>query len=203
MKKTWLVFLILTAGAASGFGESVGDNNGKESEAGKWVYRGEIFGSLGWGALYHGNHHEFSGLNTAAAIGVRPFDDTLSGLGFEARFAYLNSNEETNSNVLIFSGCAVYHFGKSKIQPYVLGGFGVLRGERTVIIKYGSGTEILYEERYQDALNKIGFEFGGGVKIALTPHLALRPEFRLLDTTPGAGYNLGVPQVNCGLGYHW
>ena len=175
MKKTWLIFLLLTAGAATGFGESVGGNNGKESEGGKWVYRGEVFGSFGWAALYHGKHHEFSGVNAAAGVGVRPFDGALSGLGFEARFAYLNSNEETNSNILIFSGCAVYHFGRSKVQPYVLGGFGVLRGERTVIIKYGSGTEILYEECYQDALNNIGFEFGGGVKIALTPHLALPP----------------------------
>jgi hypothetical protein len=42
MKKTWLIFLLLTAGAATRFGESVGGNNGKESEGGKWVYRGEI-----------------------------------------------------------------------------------------------------------------------------------------------------------------
>ena len=203
MKKTWLLLFALTTGVGTGLGEDTRKRNEEQRQGEKWVYKGEVFGSVGWAALYHGKHHEFSGVNAAAGIGVRPFEGALSGLGFEARFAHLNSNEETNSNILIFSGCAVYHFGRSKVQPYVLGGFGVLRGERTVIIKYGSGTEILYEERYQDALNKIGFEFGGGIKIALTPHLALRSEFRLLDTTPGEGYNLGVPQVNFGLGYHW
>jgi opacity protein-like surface antigen len=61
-----------------------------------------------------------------------------------------------------------------------------------VIVQIGSGTEILEEERYQDNWDKIGFEFGGGIKIALTPNLALRPEFRLLDITPVEGYNLGA-----------
>jgi len=193
----------LVASTGIGFGQDSGTGTVDEWRSGRWIYKGEISGSFGWSALYHGKHREFSGLNVAAGVGVRPFSGALSGLGFEGRFAYLRSNVETSGNVLILSGSTLYHFSRSKVQPYVFGGFGVLRGERTVVVQIGSGTEILEEERYQDNWDKIGFEFGGGVKIALTPNLALRPEFRLLDTTPGQGYNLGVPQANLGVSYHW
>ncbi len=200
MRTTWLALVIAVS-------TSVGGGFGKDStedwKMGRWAYRGEIFGSFGWAALYHGKHREFSGLDAAAGVGVRPFTGALSGLGFETRLSYLGSNVETSSSIVIFSGSALYHFGRSRVQPYLFGGVGALRGERTVIVQIGSGREIFDEERYQEDWNKIGFEFGGGVKVALTRNLALRPEFRLLDTTPGKGYNLGVPQVNIALGYHW
>lgn len=201
--KIWIFVFALISSMAIGFSQDLVTSTEKEWTNGRWFYRGEILGSSGWSALYHGKHREFSGLNAAAGAGVRPFSGAFAGLGFEGRFAYLRSNVETSSDVLILSGSILYHFSRSKVQPYVFAGLGLLRGERTVIVQIGSGPDFLEEERYQDNWDKIGLEFGGGLKVALTPNLALRPEFRLLDTTPGEGYNLGVPQMNLGVSYHW
>jgi len=197
----YIVILLVTTGAALGEGST--QRMREEWKKGGWIYRGEIFGSFGWAAFYHGKHREFSGLYAAAGIGVRPFHGVLSGLGFEGRISYLGSSVETSSDILVFSGCALYHFSRSRVQPFVLGGMGALQGERTVIVDIGPGPEFFEQERYQENWNKIGFEFGGGVKIAITEKLGLRPEFRFLDTTPGEGYNLGIPQLNITLSYHW
>ena len=191
------------SGIVTGFGQDSGTRTQDEWIDGRWTYKGEITGSFGWAALYHGNRRQFSGLNASAGFGLRPFSGTFSGLGFEARFGYLNSNVDTSSDVVILSGSAVYHFSSSKVQPYVLGGLGVLRGQRTVVVLIGSGPDFFEEERYQENWNKVGIEFGGGIKVALTPNLSLRPEFRLLDTTAGEGPNLGVPQLILGVSYHW
>jgi hypothetical protein len=115
--RIWILVLLLMSSMAIGFGHDLGTRTEEEWTNGRWIYKGEISGSLGWSALYHGNHREFSGLNAAAAVGVRPFSGTFSGLGFEGRLAPLRSHVETSGDVLISPGSALYHFSRSKVQP--------------------------------------------------------------------------------------
>jgi hypothetical protein len=44
-------------------------------------------------------------------------------------------------------------------------------------------------QEWHDQGSKGGVAAGGGVKIALHRHFAMRSEFLLTDTTPGSGYN--------------
>jgi len=169
----------------------------------RWTYKGEVFGSVGGGWLYHGNNHLLTGFGAGAGVGVRPFTNALSGLGFEGRLGFILGGAEITSDIWMFSGVAVYHFGNSRVQPYVLGGIGALRGETLVTITYGDEEGNYTQEFHQSSLNKLGLELGGGVKVALTPSFSIRPEFRVLDTTPGSGYNLSVPQLTVGVAYHW
>ena len=43
----------------------------------------------------------------------------------------------------------------------------------------------------------------GGIKIAVTEKFSLRPEFQILDTTPGKGYNCGNIGLTIGAAYHF
>ncbi|UCF36439.1 MAG: outer membrane beta-barrel protein [Acidobacteriota bacterium] len=176
---------------------------GQAGPSQEWVYRGEIFGSLGWEGFYHGKHHEFTGLDLGGGISFRPFKGALSGLGLETRFSYLDSSSQEYGDIKRLTGDLLYHFGQAKVQPFVLGGLGKLWGRRTVTVLYGSGPDDYREEYYEDYLDKFGIEFGVGLKIALTRHLVIRPEFRCFDTTPGSGYNLSLPQLSVAAGYWW
>jgi opacity protein-like surface antigen len=180
---TWKRFTSYGMAAATTLILSTALSFGQDQFPEKWTYKGEVFGSVGGGWLYHGNNHLLTGFGAGGGVGVRPFTNALSGLGFEGRFGFLGSDTEMVSDIWMFSGVAVYHFGKSRVQPYVLGGIGALRGETTVTTTYGDEEGNYTQEFHQASLNKLGLELGGGVKVALTPSFSIRPEFRVLDTT--------------------
>jgi opacity protein-like surface antigen len=182
----------------------------------EWSYKLELFGDVAYSALYNGDHKWGSGLSPGLGVGVRPFAGALRGVGFEARMAHMGEDKgspdtlATKLSSTMVGANVVYHFrGRTAFQPYVFGGLGV------AMVKYSSicgicvytappaegGTPILQKSEIRTA--EAGLDLGCGVKIAITRRLSVRPEISYLDTTPGAGWNIGWLRVQTGVGFHF
>ena len=110
------------------------------------------------------------------------------------------------------SGSIVYHFSDAPLEPYVLGGAGVLRSSRTVRItgdfKVFAGPACLVGcmpniqptrfEQISVEETKPAFHAGAGIRVPLVWRLSFRPEFRVVR----AG-NLHLVHAVFGLSYHW
>jgi hypothetical protein len=215
MKTISLLILFLLACTVNGLGEDVGGLPEQSADGRKWIYRGEVYGSVGWGAFWHGDDSLGRGIDLGVGVGFRPFQGKLRGLGFEFRVNQLqhdiqySATHSADGKALTLLGNALYHFGDSKIQPYVMGGIGILKADYTwqgYSERYDGGPDGEYHEEYwteRTNASKMAINFGLGLKAVLTKNLSIRPEFTVTDTTPGSGYNWGVLRVSLGVGYHW
>jgi opacity protein-like surface antigen len=192
----WRISLLLVIGW---FGDSsLFPSKGMAQEP--WEYKGELFGNVGWGNFHHGHHSLGSGLSYTAGIGFRPFDGWLQGLGFQGDYNGMHftgrpgTGYESKGNRQIISGNALYYFGHSGTQFFLLGGLGVLRAQYHYSIP---GTT------YYNEGTKMSLELGAGMKIRVSSKWAIRPEVRMIDTTIGKGYNWNSVTLTCGIGYHW
>ncbi len=179
------------------------------AEGGQRDDRTEVFGSFGYGRLLHGSHSLGSGMDLGGGFGIRPFRGKWDRLGLEGSFQQLrfdsargtvNSSDGTASTV---SGNLLLHFGRSRVRFFVTGGVGVLWADYLSSNPYArspNGPPIPAE---QIRGTQFAFNLGAGVKWRLVRGLALRPEFRMFDTTPGAGYNWTAVRFWCGLAYHF
>lgn len=200
-KAVWMAFILGLA-----LGGNVWGQGGRDKE---WNYRGEVFGGIGMSRFYHGDYHLGDGIDWSAGAGVRPFTGSLRGLGFEIcanGFNFDRSWGDGYSNqgdALAISGNALYHFGRSSTQFYVLGGLGALHADYQFINPY---TRELYgDPDYVERHNATQFavNLGLGVKARISSNLSIRPELRLVDTTAGSGYNWGDLHLSIGLSYHF
>ena len=215
MKTISLLILLLLACAANGFGEGVGGMPKQSVEGNRWTYRGEVFGTAGYGSFSHGDDPLGRGIEFGAGAGFRPFQGKLRGLGFEVRMSQLQHNiqhsatHSTDGKALTLLGNVLYHFGDSRIQPYAMGGIGILKADYTrqgYSEWYDGGPDGEYHEEYWTRRvneSKMAINLGVGIKAAITKNLSIRPELTVIDTTPGSGYNWGVLRVSLGIGYHW
>jgi len=179
----------------------------------KWKYKGEVFGAVGYGRFSHGNNSYGKGLQVEGGVGVRPFSGALDGLGFEFKIVHQNFKRETSpdhsteGHFNAFIGSAHYHFGDSKVQPYLGGGIGVLKADYTQRILsdwYDEEMNHYIENRvYTVNESKMVIRVAGGLKIALTQNFSLRPEFQILDTTAGEGYNWSNIGFTLAAGVHF
>jgi opacity protein-like surface antigen len=212
MKTTWALFWFLIAGIGTGLGDS--QLQEESSEVRRWAYRVEALCRFGWGGFWHGDDSLGNGLELGGAVGIRPFQGKLRGLGFEAQISQLQHDTQhspthsTNGRVLTFTGNVLYHFSDSTVQPYVVGGVGILKADYTRK-GYSEWYELpeweYHEEYWTDRIDasKMAINLGVGLKAALTPNLSIRPELQILDTTPGSGYNWRSVRLSIGVGYHW
>jgi hypothetical protein len=93
-------------------------------------------------------------------------------------------------------GDVVYHFSTGRTQIFAMGSVGVLTSSTTHSFP-SEGTVIEFSS------DDSNFAFGGGagVNVLLTPHLSLRPQFRLvLSEATGV---MGLAAVTVSLGYRW
>ncbi len=120
-----------------------------------------------------------------------------------------SATHSTDGKALTLIGNALYHFGDSTIQPYVVGGVGVLKADYTrkgVSEWYDGGPGGEYHEEYwTDRVNasKMAINLGVGLKAVIRNNFSIRPELTLIDTTPGSGYNWASLRLSIGVGYHW
>jgi len=177
-------------------------------EQSNWNYKGEVQGQVGWGRLYHGDSLIGSGTEWGGSFGFKPFSGKLRRLGFELQanrldLAYERGSNINNGQTTALVGNVLYHFSDSPIQPYVVGGLGVLHADYTEMIKGGAvlGSNEDYVSKV-DA-NEMLLNIGAGVKARLVRGLAIRPEVRFYNTTMGSGYNFGSIRLAVGLGYYW
>jgi hypothetical protein len=175
---------------------------------------GEIFGCVGWAGFWHGDHSLGSGMELGGGVGIRPFQGKLRGLGFEAQTKQLHhdiqhsTTHSTDGKVMTLIGNTLYHFGDSKLQPYVVGGIGVLKADytRRGYSEWYDLPEWEYHEEYwthRVVSSKMAINLGVGFKAAITPSLSVRPELTLIDTTAGAGHNWASLRMSLAVGYHW
>ena len=185
----------------------------------KWNYQGEVFASIGWGRLWHGDDSLGGGLDLGGGFGLRPFSGRLQGLGFELQFSRLHheaqhtATHSTSGNALTVTGNILYHFGSSRVQPYVAGGIGALRADhvREGYSEWYTGdpddpdswTYHVEYWSYRVKGTKMAIKIGGGLKAAITPRMSIRPELCILDTTIGRGYNWSSLKLFVALSYHW
>jgi len=177
-------------------------------EAKKWNYKGEVQVQTGWGRFYHGDGLVGSGAEWGAGVGVKPFSGRLRRLGFEFQanrlgVSYLNNVVSQDGAVTAAVGNVLYHFSDSPVQPYVGGGLGALRAKYTHIIK--GGAVFGSNEDYVESVNadKMLLSICAGVKARVFRGFAVRPEFRVYDTTMGSGYNFSSVRLSVGFGYYW
>ncbi len=180
-----------------------------------WTRKAEIVGNVGHGRLASGDSEWASGVDLGVTASLRPLSGSLNGLGFEVRAAWLNDSGARNAQVssdlsasLVAVDLAYYFLGRSRIQPYLLGGFSYVNADYTYrcvdcVFTPEPVTGRLVSRGVVESLesgSKSGFNFGGGVTIALRRYFSVRPEILLTDTTAGSGYNWGWMQLQVGLG---
>jgi len=183
---------------------------------GDWNYRVELFGDVAHGRFYSGSHKWGSGLDVGAGAGVRPFSGRLRGLGFEARFARVGEDQgdpgarATSLDATMIAANALYHFqGRTRVQPYVLGGIGVAMVNYSsvcnICVYTGPPSQggVAIPQHSETKTNKAGLNLGAGIKIAITRRLSVRPEISVLNTTPGSGWNFEWVRFQMGLGFHF
>ena len=162
----------------------------------------EVFGSAGYGVTYDDEGGVGGGLDIGAGFGVR----ATRKLGFEGSVNRISHLREFAVSGVRFDGTSVfacanalYHFSDSKVQPYVIGGIGVLHHQDRSSGFGLSGSPL--------SASGFAYNFGAGVKVFLSKHVSLRPEFRVFigDLGKGGGTEPPVSAARgaVGLGYHW
>ncbi len=181
-----------------------------------WSYRFEVFAEVAHGSFYHGDSNWGKGLDLGGGIGIRPFSGGLQGLGFELRAARLSSDaaaaagSSTLASRLVTIDAVLHFRSDSRVQPYMLGGLGFIRARYTrdcsgCVFNLDPVTQQLTPIPFRSEAHgaKAGLTMGGGLKIAVHPHISLRPEILLVTTTPGEGWNWGWLRAQIGVGCHF
>ena len=149
----------------------------------------EIFGSVGYGRFSREGAGSSFGPTWGAGIGAHP----LPLLGFEFTVHGMRHKTENSDGTPVFlSGNVLVHLSGGLMQPYVVGGIGVM---------HYSGTSPCLgscDPRISD--NGFATNFGAGMKIFVIPKVSLRPEIRFFNTRPS---NSNMLQASIGLSLHW
>jgi Outer membrane protein beta-barrel domain len=164
--------------------------------------RWEVFGTVGYGGTWDDEGGVGKGLDVGGGFGVR----AIHKIGFEGSVNRIRHLREFSSSPVRFEGTAVfatanavYHFSESQVQPYVIGGIGMLWHEDR-----SSG---LLPSRPPIDASGFAKNFGGGIKVFLSKHVSIRPEFRIfigdLGGIGGVEPPFSVMRGSVGIGYHW
>jgi hypothetical protein len=163
--------------------------------------RGEVFGSLGGGKAYDDEGSLGKGLDMGGGVGIR----LTPNIGIEGQVNRIDYERNLFSGAR-FAGSAVfstanllYHFSKSKAQPYVVGGFGFVHHENRSRFP---GDEVLAKR----TSNGFATNFGAGVKLFLNKKFSIRPEFRVfLADAAGSGVEppFSIGRASVAFTYHW
>ena len=175
----------------------------------EWKYKGEVSGSVGVGQFYPGYDALGKGPDLAAGFGFRPFSGALRGLGFEVqgnRCAFRNewgNGYSHDGQMRTITGNALYHFGRSRTQFYLVGGIGMLTADYASVNPYTR--ELSGDPNHVETAKatKMTTNLGVGVKTRITSRISLRPEVRIFDTTIGKGPNWSHVRLSIGLSYHF
>jgi len=161
--------------------------------------RNEIFGAVGIGAAYHDEGSLGSGLNGGGGFGYR----LSRRFGLEAEVNAFRTTRDYSSLYPPFQASGVHAMGsgllylnRGRAQTYLIFGAGLMHVSNATGFagaQPGSSTDGL-------AAN-----VGAGIKIFVTEHLSLRPEFRIYAGNSRGAVEppLGVLRLSLGIGYHW
>ncbi len=161
--------------------------------------RREVFGSAGFGYNYDDEGSIGHGVTGGGGFGYRIWQR----LGVEGEVSAFRSRREFGAPIPAFQanglrvmGNGLIYLNRGPAQAYVLLGFGLLHVRNEV------GFAGLRLDRSSNGVNAGA---GFGLRIFVTPHWSLRPEFRVdAGATNGA---IEAPFTSMrfamGVGYHW
>jgi opacity protein-like surface antigen len=158
----------------------------------------EVFGFVGYGRILDDEGSLGDGVNFAGGVGHR----FTRRLGVEAEVAGFRHSRDIGadrgykgSGVLVL-GNAVIHLSNGRVQPYLLGGAGVLHYRNKPQSDVSSRT-----------VTGTGFamDAGVGLKIFASEHISIRPDFRLVAGSAGDAIESPFIDLRAaiGIGYHW
>ncbi len=160
-----------------------------------YLYKGRVYGGVGGGRFYDDEGSLGRGLTYRTGVEWRP----LNCMGLEAELLGIHHTRsdafQVRGNARALSANAVYYFSRSKAQPYVLGGFGLLK----VDYRYswpGTANGEFQKSKTEPALN-----FGVGVRLFISRRWSLDPQFRWAISAPSA-YAIGN-YFSTSLAYQW
>ena len=95
-----------------------------------------------------------------------------------------------------------YRFKGHRYQPFLSAGVGVLWTTSLHTTTYtATNPAVMVESESRD--RGVGPDLGAGVRIVLSPHLALSPEIRWLDASLLSRENLAVTRLGIRMAYSW
>jgi opacity protein-like surface antigen len=175
----------------------------------------EAIGSIGWGHLFRAEDRTFGDVpSVGGALAIRKgglgveFDvQTLLGLSLRevpcaVTVPCTGTAREGVSSSTIVSANVLYYFGDGRVQPFVAGGVGAMWSTSVVSLTQVQGNQAVLSD-FEERDTGFAFNVGGGFRIALTPHLALRPEIRIYDSSIQSRANLSLVRVDVGVVAAW
>jgi opacity protein-like surface antigen len=158
-----------------------------------YVPKGSVDGGLAYGKFYDDEGSLGSGLSYRASAGWRPwgrfgFEGELLGIRFRRGDAF-----KVEGNAQLVFGNVIWHFSRSRVQPYIKGGVGALRTD------YTYSWPGLPSPTFHKSKSGIAADLGAGVQFFLNRHWSMNPDFRL---AAGSEYIM-TTYVSISLGYHW
>ena len=165
--------------------------------AGQDRRRAEVFAGGGVSRMGGDEGSLGSGFSVVAGFGYR----VTSRLSLEIDLTWAQHDRNIAGGPLegtatgVF-GDLLYHFGEGRTQVFVVGSVGMLTSDITHTYPAANGTQTVTSVE-----SDLAWGGGGGVKVFLTPHVSLRPQFRIVfsEQTGVMGQATGSVAV----GFHW
>jgi len=161
--------------------------------------RNEVFGAVGIGQTYHDEGSLGSGINGGGGFGYR----LSRRFGLEAEVNAFRTTRDYSSLYPPFQASGVHVMGngllylnRGRAQSYLIFGAGLM---------HVSNSTGFAGAQPASSTNGFAAGFGAGIKIFVTEHLSLRPEFRIYAGNSRGAVEppLGVLRFSMGIGYHW
>ena len=166
-----------------------------KSFAEDYSYRGSVFGGAGIGRFYDDEGSLGRGVTYRAGAEWRP----LSRLGVEAELLGIHHSRndafQVRGNGLSLSANARFYFSRSKVQPYVLGGSGLLRTD------YRYSWPGTVNGEFRRSKTEPALSLGAGIRFFINRRWSLDPQIRTAVSSPS--YYAIVNYFSMSLGYHW
>jgi opacity protein-like surface antigen len=97
---------------------------------------------------------------------------------------------------------ATYLVGEERVQPYVLGGIGIVNAKMYTSSAIVRQNVVEFRE-IEATSTGIGPALGGGVRVSISRHIAIRPEIRFLNGIALSSLNLSQWRISIGAAYGW
>jgi hypothetical protein len=156
------------------------------------TYRGSIFGGSGYGRFYEDEGSLGSGMTYRVGAEWRP----LRRAGFEAELFGTRFNRgdsfHVDGDTQFILANATWYLSRSRIQPYIKGGFGAFRTRYNVSWPGVAPNQV--------SRNGAAVNFGAGIRFFVNRHWSVNPDFRV---TGGAGNYLLFSYFSMSAAYHW
>jgi len=161
-------------------------------------FKRELFGVVGVGKTYDDEGSLGSGINGGAGFGYR----LSRRFGVEAEVNLFRTRREFSSQFPAFEANGAQVMGSGLLY--------LTQGRGQVYLVFGGGLQHVHvASGFGGPVGRSGsggaINFGGGVKILVSPRVSLRPEARVFAGGSGSAVEapFSVIRVSLGVGYHW